>query len=222
MDFFSNQVISQIALGEFGIQLGLALIYAVIFNLAIQKTSRILGDRTQYTYIFPLLIPTMVLIITVIKSSLALSLGLVGALSIIRFRTPIKDPEELIYLFVAIAVGLGLGAGQWMVTSIAFFFMLSVLIFLGFWRRKSGLLKGVYIDIEGPLGSEVDLKAYKKYFQHRGIAFDLRHYQDHDKTFTSTYYIEPKSMLHLEELLQELKLIHKKAKITFLNQTSAI
>ncbi len=41
---------------------------------------------------------------------LMLGLGLVGALSIIRFRTPIKEPEELAYLFLAIAVGIGLGA----------------------------------------------------------------------------------------------------------------
>ena len=51
-------------------------------------------------------------IITVVKSSLALSLGLVGALSIVRFRTPIKEPEELIYLFICIALGLAVGADQ--------------------------------------------------------------------------------------------------------------
>ena len=41
----------------------------------------------------------------------ALSLGLLGALSIVRFRTPIKESEELAYLFLNIAIGLGLGAG---------------------------------------------------------------------------------------------------------------
>jgi uncharacterized membrane protein YhiD involved in acid resistance len=47
-----------------------------------------------------------------VKSSLALSLGLVGALSIIRFRTAIKEPEELAYFFMAISIGLGFGANQ--------------------------------------------------------------------------------------------------------------
>ena len=46
------------------------------------------------------------------KIFLALSLGLVGALSIVRFRTPIKEPEELAYIFLAIAIGLALGADQ--------------------------------------------------------------------------------------------------------------
>ena len=53
------------------------------------------------------------------KSSLALSLGLVGALSIVRFRTPIKEPEELAYLFISIAMGLGLGANQILATVVA-------------------------------------------------------------------------------------------------------
>jgi len=48
----------------------------------------------------------------VIKTSLALSLGLVGALSIVRFRAAIKEPEELVYLFLCIGVGLCLGAEQ--------------------------------------------------------------------------------------------------------------
>ena len=50
--------------------------------------------------------------IVIIKNSLALSLGLVGALSIVRFRAAIKEPEELVYLFLVIAIGLGCGAGQ--------------------------------------------------------------------------------------------------------------
>tara|TARA_B100000959_G_scaffold272031_1_gene320892 strand:+ start:91 stop:627 length:537 start_codon:yes stop_codon:yes gene_type:complete len=49
-------------------------------------------------------------VIAVVKSSLALSLGLVGALSIVRFRAAIKDPEELVYLFLCIGIGLALGA----------------------------------------------------------------------------------------------------------------
>ena len=50
--------------------------------------------------------------ISVVKSSLSLSLGLVGALSIVRFRAAIKDPEERVYLFLCIGIGLAFGAGQ--------------------------------------------------------------------------------------------------------------
>jgi hypothetical protein len=62
--------------------------------------------------VFPLLTLVTIAVIAVVKSSLALSLGLVGALSIVRFRAAIKDPEELVYLFLCIGVGLALGAEQ--------------------------------------------------------------------------------------------------------------
>ena len=62
--------------------------------------------------VFPLLTLVTIAVIAVVKGSLALSLGLVGALSIVRFRAAIKDPEELVYLFLCIGVGLSLGAVQ--------------------------------------------------------------------------------------------------------------
>lgn len=75
-----------------------------------RRFSSSVSNRDNFSSLFPLLIITTILVITVVKSSLALSLGLVGALSIVRFRAAIKDPEELIYLFFCIAVGVALGA----------------------------------------------------------------------------------------------------------------
>lgn len=89
------------------------------------------------------------LIITVVKSSLALSLGLVGALSIIRFRTPIKEPFELSYLFMAIAIGLGFGANQWLPTTIVIMFSMAVLIYYS--KSSNNLVDGsyfIYMDFE--------------------------------------------------------------------------
>src|SRR6056300_1641973 len=76
--------------------------------------------RRDLGLVLPVICLTTLLVISVVKSSLALSLGLVGALSIVRFRTPIKEPEELAYLFVSIAVGLGLGANQRLATVASF------------------------------------------------------------------------------------------------------
>ena len=87
-----------------------------------------LSNKSHISNVLPILSLITFLIILIVKSSLALSLGLVGALSIVRFRTPIKEPEELIYLFLAIAIGLGYGAGQIIPTSI-----ISILIFITIW-----------------------------------------------------------------------------------------
>ena len=62
---------------------------------------------------FWLLCVTTTIVIMVVKFSIALSLGLVGALSIVRFRAAIKEPEELVYLFLVIGVGIANGAGQY-------------------------------------------------------------------------------------------------------------
>ncbi|HAN99316.1 MAG TPA: hypothetical protein DCQ98_18665 [Planctomycetaceae bacterium] len=70
------------------------------------------SDADSIGRVFPILTLVTTGVIAVVKSSLALSLGLVGALSIVRFRSAIKEPEELVYLFLCIAVGLALGAGQ--------------------------------------------------------------------------------------------------------------
>ncbi|MBW2179093.1 MAG: DUF4956 domain-containing protein [Deltaproteobacteria bacterium] len=86
---------------------------AFFVKLLYQRFSNSISNRENFSSIFiPLTISTA-LVISVVKSSLALSLGLVGALSIVRFRAAIKDPEELVYLFFCIAIGLTLGADRW-------------------------------------------------------------------------------------------------------------
>ena len=62
--------------------------------------SNSINGKMYVANVLPILSCIIFTVIVIIKSSLALSLGLVGALSIVRFRTPIKEPEELVYLFL--------------------------------------------------------------------------------------------------------------------------
>ena len=68
-------------------------------------------------------------VMTVIGNNLALSLGMVGALSIVRFRTAIKDPMDLVFLFWAISVGIACGAGMLEIAIIGSL-LLTIIIFL--------------------------------------------------------------------------------------------
>ena len=118
----------------------ISLIYSTIFGWLISNSykfssSSIYGGKQISSSILPLTL-TVCVIITVVKSSLALSLGLVGALSIVRFRTPIKDPEDLIYLFLAIVAGLGFGANQNLYTTIGIGIILVILAARSFIRTK--------------------------------------------------------------------------------------
>lgn len=94
------------------------------------KYANVMSNKNIIAYNLMLLAIITTLVISIVKSSLALSLGLVGALSIVRFRTAIKEPEELIYLFIAIAIGLGLGAEQVLITVIAFALIIVIIIFV--------------------------------------------------------------------------------------------
>jgi uncharacterized membrane protein YhiD involved in acid resistance len=70
------------------------------------------------------------LIILTISSNVVLSLGMVGALSIVRFRTAVKDPMDIVYLFWAISVGIVLGAGMIPMAVLASLFIGVVITFL--------------------------------------------------------------------------------------------
>lgn len=69
------------------------------------------------------------MIIVTITSNLALSLGMVGALSIVRFRTAVKDPVDTAFMFWAIAAGIATGAGYY-VPAVAACFLIGILFFI--------------------------------------------------------------------------------------------
>jgi multisubunit Na+/H+ antiporter MnhE subunit len=103
------------------LNLVLCFIISMIIRSYYINFSNSLTGKLHIGQIIPILSCVVFLVIVVVKSSLALSLGLVGALSIVRFRTPIKEPEELVYLFLSISIGLGFGAGYPLMTSIIVF-----------------------------------------------------------------------------------------------------
>lgn len=126
---------SAFTMPEYSSAIGLAAYLAIGGVLAMYI--RFLYTRTSpqvsadsIARVFPLLTLVTITVIAVVKSSLALSLGLVGALSIVRFRAAIKDPEELVYLFLCIGVGLALGAEQpWLALALVVAASLFILIF---------------------------------------------------------------------------------------------
>jgi uncharacterized membrane protein YhiD involved in acid resistance len=134
----------------------LGTILAIGLSWHYSRFGRTKSNRAELAQVFPLIVLTTILVISVVKSSLALSLGLVGALSIVRFRTPIKEPEELSYLFMAIAIGLGLGADQRLPTIVAYVLILTVLAVM---RRLPNPYRqakhNLYLNVEVPLGRAI-------------------------------------------------------------------
>ncbi len=131
----------------------LTLFCSYILKFTFEKKSNSLSSKYQLSNIIPILSATTFLVILIVKSSLALSLGLVGALSIVRFRTPIKEPEDLVYLFLSIGIGIGFGAFQVISTLIIFFI---IIIFI--WLKKTN-----FDDVQNDYNFEITFKNNKIY-----------------------------------------------------------
>lgn len=96
-------------------QILVAMGFALAISVYIFFCYRILTRRTFYSKSFNISLVALALITTAviltIQSSFVVSLGMVGALSIVRFRTAVKEPMDLIFLFWSISVGIICGAG---------------------------------------------------------------------------------------------------------------
>tara|TARA_B100001057_G_C22462350_1_gene799369 strand:- start:13 stop:696 length:684 start_codon:yes stop_codon:yes gene_type:complete len=133
------------------------IVSSFILMYVYKNKANSLSSKIQISMIIPLLSNITFLVILIVKSSLALSLGLVGALSVIRFRTPVKEPEDLAFLFFAIALGIGYGALQIYSTSIIFLILI-IIIWFFLSRRKESFGKNFNLMIES------DPEKSQKYF----------------------------------------------------------
>ena len=129
VDFFLNENVS-ISTENFFQHLIVTLILSLLVKIVYTKFSTTISNKNEFSKNFVILGLTTCIVITIVKSSLALSLGLVGALSIVRFRAAIKEPEELAYLFLIIAIGLGAGAGQIVIITIGTIVSLIIIVLL--------------------------------------------------------------------------------------------
>lgn len=126
----------EIDFGNFIFALLLSAILSYLIKLTYLTSSKTLSNKKYFSDNFIALTMVTCLIITIIKFSIALSLGLVGALSIVRFRAAIKEPEELVYLFFCISIGLACGANQFLISIISTILICFILYFMSRYSKK--------------------------------------------------------------------------------------
>ena len=116
----------------FAIALSIAL--GVVISQVYKQTHRGMNYELSFMSTLVLLAPIVTVVMLFIRGDLVLSLGLIGSLSIIRFRTPIKDTRDMVYLFWTIAIGLGAGTYNWAIVIIASLIMVPLVFVLYFSR----------------------------------------------------------------------------------------
>ena len=201
------------------------VVLAIVLSSILSKFFLVYGnsysDRKPLANTFVVLTLTTLFVISVVKSSLALSLGLVGALSIVRFRTPIKEPEELVYIFISIAIGLGLGANNRGVTII----MVSAILLFIFWKnnhKESFEKENITLVIEHQDSSNEiridDLISIIKKYSNR---VELSRFQTSTGLFEVQLYIEIGNYLDIEKIRKDLLRHKENLELTFVDSSSA-
>ena len=148
-NFFAEQFASLTPL-KMIIALCAGLLVGVIISLVYRKTFRgvLYSPNFSITLIMLTLITTPV--VMCIKSNIALSMGMVGALSIVRFRTAVKDPLDTAYMFWALTMGILLGAELYAISIVVVLGISVIMLALSFVRIKSPntSLLGVHYDAD--------------------------------------------------------------------------
>ena len=138
------------------VNIALCAVLLFLLSLMYVKFGRSLSNRSQLSKVLIIVGVTTFIIISIVKSSLALSLGLVGALSIIRFRTAIKEPEELGYFFIAIAIGLGFGANQAVATLLGTGALFLIIFLSGMGKTKNMVNQNLLVSLKNTSDKNVD------------------------------------------------------------------
>ena len=160
-------------------------------------------NRKKFASIFMLLALATMLIIFIVKTSIALSLGLVGALSIVRFRAAIKEPEELVYLFFVIGIGLGMGANQPTITIIAFILIISLLT-IRIYLEKKTLFTPPENMVLNITTSNLDVHKINEVLSKYFSLVELKRLDQSKNTLFLSYIVETQSMDNIVTAKDEL------------------
>ena len=205
----------------FNLLLGIVLSVGVAWYYA--RFGEALSNRFKFARLLPILSLITILVISVVKASLALSLGLVGALSIVRFRTAIKDPEELIYLFLAIAIGLGLGADQRVPTVVAVAVLMALLVgtrLLAPRSQRQNLYLNVRVPEESGEGRSTTFEGVNDILVKHVKSVDMRRLDRHDHVLQLTYFLDCKDQDALARLMDDLRERMPDCSFSFIDQNS--
>jgi len=216
LDYLSNVLSQNISSQNDYISIMVDFILCVVMSFVLRnfyvRRSFSLTGKMHIVSIIPILATVVFLVILVVKSSLALSLGLVGALSIVRFRTPIKEPEELVYLFLAIAIGLGYAAGQTLLTSVIF---VSILIMNYFWLSNQNNKAIEYNLVISWGDEELSFEKMTNIISNSVDSIKLIRLEYGENTNTAVLMIAPKETADIEELSKGLINLDKNLTVSF-------
>ena len=211
---FLTSARANIPIAPFLLNIVLTAVLAFVLQIVYVKCASTLSNRRAFAGNFMLLATTTMLIISIVKASLALSLGLVGALSIVRFRAAIKEPQELSYLFLCIAIGLGCGADQASITVLAFAAIVLIIALKKGLSRTKKNQANLHMTIRSTATSELGLAKIVEILREHCLDIDLRRF---DETSEASFQVEIARMERLAGIRSALEGQSKSVHVTFID-----
>jgi hypothetical protein len=158
-----NQIVPTISFFDVFINIGIAFIFGMLIATLYRYTY--LGFSYSTDFVNTLIIITMVtaIVIMVIGNNLARAFGLVGAMSIIRFRTALKDSRDIAFVFFGLAAGMAAGAGNHMIGMVAIP-MISFIILILHWTTYGKVEQNEFLLKFWMVPGNVDEPVYQPVF----------------------------------------------------------
>ncbi|HEX9640224.1 MAG TPA: DUF4956 domain-containing protein [Candidatus Krumholzibacteria bacterium] len=137
--------------------LGLTFFLSMMIAYIYRQTHRGLSYSVSFVHTMIIMGVTVSIIMMVIGTSIAAAFTLVGALSIIRFRTAVKDPRDVAFIFMTMAVGMGCGTGFYGMSLVFTLFVMPMVYFLH--RFQVGAMETSEILLKVHLPENLDYHA---------------------------------------------------------------
>jgi len=195
----------------------LNLLVSLVIGVAIAFTYRkaFVGILFQKSFAIALVLTALVttMVIMVISGNLVLSLGMVGALSIVRFRAAIKDPIDIVYMFWAVGVGIANGVGVYSISLISSLLIGLILMYITRFPSKPNskliVIKGSAIDCTS---------VCEKIESIGGKSVNQKSLSSNKNTFEAVYEAQDTSSINV--ISQELEKTRKEIELRIINYTS--
>ncbi len=224
LEFFKSQITdfnTSINLVDFLINALMATLLSLAVKSFYVRYGNAISNRKRFAANFVLLALATMLIFSIVKSSFALAIGLVGALSIVRFRAAIKDPEELTYLFLVIGIGLATGDNQPILALVATVFIL----FLLFIVKKIGGKKAfksedsIYVNISS---DNTDVQTFANILTKHFKNVELKRLDQLQDTTQLSFLCKADSLEHITKAQNEIKNVSAGTTFSIIDQPDLV
>jgi len=212
---FQKNLFTSIAIEQFIGNLVMALICGFIISIIYRWTYR--GPHYSTSYVHSMVILAMVtaLVIMVIGNNLARAFGLVGAMSIIRFRTAVKDTQDIVFIFFALAAGMAAGVGLKLLALFGTLLIGGILILLNKTNYARPRKHEFLLQFTGRLtnGENQYLKTIEKYCKYNKL-INTQSIGDED-LYELSYHVKLRDEKKRMSLIQDLNQIAELSNVRF-------